>query len=76
MPGTRSTPLLPEHEALCQRAEHRLAVGLNRENLESFLDGIAGLAEPVALHARADMQAFDRILNRDGGEAPRPDDQL
>jgi hypothetical protein len=25
---------------------------------------------------RADMGAFDRILNRDGGELPRPADQL
>jgi hypothetical protein len=26
--------------------------------------------------ARADMQAFDRILNRDGGHPLRPDDLL
>jgi hypothetical protein len=26
--------------------------------------------------ARADMQAFDRIINRAGGEPPRPDDEL
>jgi hypothetical protein len=26
--------------------------------------------------ARADMDAFDRIMNREGGEPPRPDDTL
>jgi hypothetical protein len=26
--------------------------------------------------ARADVDAFDRILNREGGEPPRPDDVL
>lgn len=26
--------------------------------------------------ARANMDAFDRILNREGGEPPRPDDLL
>jgi hypothetical protein len=26
--------------------------------------------------ARADMNAFDRIINRAGGEPPRPDDEL
>ena len=26
--------------------------------------------------ARADMDAFDRIMSRDGGDPPRPDDTL
>jgi predicted nucleic acid-binding protein len=45
-----STPLLLEYEAVCQREEHRLAAGLTREDVESFLDGVAGLAEPVTVH--------------------------
>jgi putative PIN family toxin of toxin-antitoxin system len=45
-----STPLLLEYEAVCQREEHRLAAGLTREDVESFLDGLAGLAEPVTVH--------------------------
>ena len=45
-----STPLLLEYEAVCQREEHRLAAGLTRKDAESFLDGLAGLAEPVTVH--------------------------
>jgi hypothetical protein len=26
--------------------------------------------------ARADLAAFDRVMNRKGGEPPRPDDEL
>ena len=45
-----STPLLLEYEAVCQREEHRLAAGLTRQDVESFLDGLARLAEPVTVH--------------------------
>jgi predicted nucleic acid-binding protein len=45
-----STPLLLEYEAACLREEHRLAAGLTREDVEIFLDGVAGLAEPVTVH--------------------------
>jgi len=30
----------------------------------------------AARRARADLNAFDRIMNRDGGEPPQPDDRL
>jgi len=29
----------------------------------------------LARRTRADREAFRRILNREGGEAPRPDDE-
>jgi hypothetical protein len=45
-----STPLLLEYEAVCQREEHRLAAGLTRNDVDSFLDGLAGLSEPVTVH--------------------------
>jgi len=45
-----STPLLLEYEAVCQREEHRLAAGLTRKDVESFLDGLAALADPVTVH--------------------------
>jgi putative PIN family toxin of toxin-antitoxin system len=45
-----STPLLLEYEAVCQREEHRVAAGLTRTDVASFLDGLAGLAEPVIVH--------------------------
>jgi hypothetical protein len=34
----------------CQREDHRLAAGLTREDVETFLDALAGLAEPVTVH--------------------------
>lgn len=45
-----STTLLLEYEAVCRREEHRLAAGLTMEEVETFLDGLAVLAEPVAVH--------------------------
>ena len=45
-----STPLLLEYEAVCQREEHRLAAGLTRKDVESFLDGLAALADPITVH--------------------------
>jgi putative PIN family toxin of toxin-antitoxin system len=45
-----STALLLEHEAVCQREEHRIAAGLTRAEVETFLDGLAVLAKPVAVH--------------------------
>jgi putative PIN family toxin of toxin-antitoxin system len=45
-----STPLLLEYEAVCQREAHRLAAGLAGADVESFLDGLARLAEPVTVH--------------------------
>ena len=41
---------------------------------EAIGDGDGG---PVReRRARADMQAFDRVMDRAGGEPPRPDDEL
>jgi putative PIN family toxin of toxin-antitoxin system len=45
-----STPLLLEYEAVCQREAHRVASGLTAEDVESFLDGLAALAEAVTVH--------------------------
>jgi predicted nucleic acid-binding protein len=39
-----------EYEATCQRAEHVLASGLKREEVEIFLDAVIGMAEPVESH--------------------------
>jgi hypothetical protein len=40
------------------------------------LSAMAMADEFARRRARADMGAFDRILNRDGGEPPRADDTL
>ena len=45
-----STALLLEYEAVCLRAEHQLAAGLSAAEIRLFLDGLAFLAEPVAVH--------------------------
>jgi predicted nucleic acid-binding protein len=39
-----------EYEAVCQRAEHRLAAGLSSRQVETFLDGVIAMAEPVPTH--------------------------
>ena len=44
------TALLLEYEAVCRREEHRIAAGLALADVDTFLDGLAVLAEPVAVH--------------------------
>ena len=66
-----STPLLLEYEAVCQREAHRLAAGLAGADVESFLDGLARLAEPVTVHLlwrpqlrdAADEMALEAAVN-------------
>lgn len=45
-----STTLLLEYDAVCRREEHRVAAGLAMRDVETFLDGLAVLAEPVVVH--------------------------
>jgi predicted nucleic acid-binding protein len=45
-----SVPLALEYEAVCSRPEHRLAAGLNGDEVNVFLDAIVALAEPVTMH--------------------------
>jgi putative PIN family toxin of toxin-antitoxin system len=45
-----SVPLAMEYEAVCSKAEHRLAAGLSVREVEIFLDAVIGLAEPVETH--------------------------
>jgi len=42
--------LFIEYEAICQRAEHREAAGLDRSETKLFLDGLAYLVEEVEAH--------------------------
>ena len=39
-----------EYEATCRRAEHRVAAGLNSDQVNIFLDAVVGLVEPVESH--------------------------
>ena len=42
--------LMIEYEAICTRAQHRLAAGLNVREVGVFLDAIAALIDPVETH--------------------------
>ena len=39
-----------EYEATCLRAEHVLAAGLSRQEVEVFLDAVIAMVEPVETH--------------------------
>ena len=45
-----SVPLAIEYEAVCQRAEHRLAAGLNLRQVDIFMTAVIAMAEPVETH--------------------------
>lgn len=43
-------PLAIEYEAVCQKAEHRLAAGLSQMQVDIFLTAIIAMSEPVETH--------------------------
>ena len=45
-----NVPLAIEYEATCRMAEHRLAAGLDDDEVGTFLDAVVALAEPVISH--------------------------
>ena len=45
-----SMPLALEYEAVCSRAEHRLAAGLSEHEVEVFVTAVIAMAEPVFTH--------------------------
>jgi putative PIN family toxin of toxin-antitoxin system len=45
-----SVALFVEYEATCTRAEHLLAAGWQRQDIEDFLDALAGLMEHTEIH--------------------------
>jgi predicted nucleic acid-binding protein len=45
-----SVPLALEYEAICQLPEHRLVMGLSMKDVDTFLNALIGLAEPVDVH--------------------------
>jgi len=54
-----SVPLALEYESVCYRAEHQLASGLTRHEIEIFVDAIIALSEPVETHFRWRPQLRD-----------------
>lgn len=45
-----SVPLAMEYEAICSRAEHRLAAGLSERQVDIFLNALIAMADPVETH--------------------------
>jgi len=45
-----SVALALEYEAVCGRAEHRLAAELNQAEVNVFVDAIVAIADPVPMH--------------------------
>lgn len=45
-----SVALAMEYEAVCSRAEHRLASGLSDQDVDIFVTAVLALAEPVITH--------------------------
>jgi putative PIN family toxin of toxin-antitoxin system len=39
-----------EYEATCQLAEHRLAAGLDLDQVDSYIDAVLAMVEPVETH--------------------------
>ncbi len=54
-----SVALALEYESVCHRAEHQLASGLTRLEIEIFLAAIIALSEPVETHFRWRPQLRD-----------------
>src|SRR5437773_352959 len=45
-----SVALALEYEAICRLADHRLAAGLNLEEVDLFVDAVLAMVEPVEIH--------------------------
>jgi len=45
-----SVPLAVEYEAVCHKAEHRVAAGLSESEVDIFVTAVIAMAEPVEMH--------------------------
>lgn len=45
-----SVPLALEYEAVCRRAEHRLAAGLSEREVVVFVNAVIAMAVPIEIH--------------------------
>lgn len=45
-----SVPLALEYEAVCQKSEHRVAAGLDEQQVDIFVNAAFAIAEPVKTH--------------------------
>jgi putative PIN family toxin of toxin-antitoxin system len=54
-----SVPLALEYEAICSKAEHRLASGLSEREVDVFVTAVIAMAEPVVTYFRWRPQLRD-----------------
>ena len=54
-----SVPLALEYEAICSKAEHRLASGLSEREADVFVTAVIAMAEPVVTYFRWRPQLRD-----------------
>jgi predicted nucleic acid-binding protein len=54
-----SVPLALEYEAICSKAEHRLASGLSAREVDVFVTAVIAMAEPVVTYFRWRPQLRD-----------------
>jgi uncharacterized protein (DUF1778 family) len=78
---TKTYPLrLPlSLEAAVEKLAKQDGTSVNQFVVVAVAEKVAAMAAAKTFaerRARADMNAFDRIINRDGGDSPRPDDVL
>lgn len=45
-----SVPLALEYEAVCRKGDHQLAAGLSERQVETFIDAVIAMSEPVKTH--------------------------
>jgi predicted DNA-binding protein len=77
--STYSLRLPVSLKAAVERLSKRDGTTINQFVVVAIAEKVAAMtAEEVfaGRRARADLAEFDRIMNRKGGEPPRPDDEL
>ena len=77
--GTYPLRLLLSLKAAVEKQAKRDGTSVNQFVVVAVAEKLSAMttADQFAeRRARADMQAFDRIINRAGGEPPRHDDEL
>ena len=77
--GTYPLRLPLSLKAAVEKLAKRDGTSLNQFVVVAVAEKLSAMATAEQFaqrRGRADMAVFDRILNRDGGEPPHPDDQL
>jgi hypothetical protein len=77
--STYSLRLPVSLKAAVEKLSKRDGTSIDRFVVVAVAEKVAAMTAEEAFagrRARADLAAFDRVMNRKGGEPPRPDDEL